>query len=231
MDSNISGFWTTGLPESPSVKLLENYANAETEEALVHTSSPEEDCYATNYCLYDLKELADFHYHRGEYSTSRSIFKTILMRVQADLQLSHLTIMSKENLPVSCVHSGNYEEAERLFREVLVEQRDVAGDSLDSFGLYKAYHNMGTVQGDLNRFTEGEAYFRTALQWRTKNLGEDHTDTLSTLNGLAIIRMKAGQYREAEDLLSRIIKGYQKLGTNHLYMIRALRTKAVVLGL
>jgi len=57
---------------------------------------------------------------------------------------------------------------------------------------------------------------RRALEGREKALGKEHSDTLTSVNNLALVLQYRGKYEAAEEMNWRALEGYEKgLGKEH----------------
>jgi tetratricopeptide (TPR) repeat protein len=60
------------------------------------------------------------------------------------------------------------------------------------------------------RYEEAETLNRRALEGWEKELGEDHPNTLISVNNLASVLQDQGRYEEAETLNRRALEGREK---------------------
>ncbi len=75
---------------------------------------------------------------------------------------------------------------------------------------------MAGLYESQGRYSEAEPLYKQALAIRKQQLGDNHADTATSLNNLALLYQSQGRYSEAEPLLKQalaIIK--QQLGDNH----------------
>lgn len=70
---------------------------------------------------------------------------------------------------------------------------------------------IGNAYIDLGIYPEARKHIETALDLRRKLLGEDHPDTLSAMNDLAILYRDEGQYAQAEPLASKVLEIRRRL--------------------
>ena len=63
--------------------------------------------------------------------------------------------------------------------------------------------DLGTVLFNLGKFSQAESLLVTTLKLSRKVLGEDHSNTLSTMNTLAFLYTNEGKFTESESLFTR----------------------------
>ena len=211
-------------PVSPVSTIIDLYITDDPCGPLDEKPSEEEP-------LSKLKERADAHFNNGDYEASKSLYASLVQRVQQTEQpCSQLTVDAREDLAIAYVYTGNYQEAEMLFKEILREQERFSGLMTDQFSLHKANHNMGNILCDLNRHELAEDYYQKALRWRLKTLGSDNCYTLITLMQLAMVRTKLARYQEAETLLLKVIRGYPEWASLSTHVVGARHCLAITLG-
>ena len=80
------------------------------------------------------------------------------------------------------------------------------------------------------QWNKAESLFRRALEGREKALGEDHPDTLRSVNNLGNLLMQKGDYEAAEALYRRALEGREKaLGADHLDTLGSVGNIGVLL--
>lgn len=68
----------------------------------------------------------------------------------------------------------------------------------------------------LGQYREAEMIHQRALEGREEALGDDHPETLASINSLGLAPLNQGRYKEAEALHRRALKGREKvLGHDH----------------
>jgi hypothetical protein len=68
----------------------------------------------------------------------------------------------------------------------------------------------------LPHFEEAGKSIKEAFEGQQCKLGDDHVDTLASLNSLAVLYREQGQFDEAEQLLLGAVEGRRlKLGDTH----------------
>jgi tetratricopeptide (TPR) repeat protein len=110
---------------------------------------------------------------------------------------------------------GNYEEAEKLYRETLhIEQRILGPDHPDTANTMTTLAN--TIAFDHRRNAEAEGLYRRSLEIELGVSGPDHPYTMAAKEGLANVLSSERRYPEAETLLREILSVRQRLlGTDH----------------
>ena len=86
------------------------------------------------------------------------------------------------------------------------------------------------VLTELELYEESKLMYQRVLTGRQNLLGENHIDTLSTLNNLAILIKREGDLDKAKSLYERVLSGYEKtLGADHQYTLSCQNNLAVLL--
>ena len=72
---------------------------------------------------------------------------------------------------------------------------------------------------------------RQTLELREKVLGQEHPDTLTSMNNLAMVLSSQGKYEEAEEMHRQTLELREKvLGKEHPYTLTSMNNLAVVLS-
>ncbi len=75
---------------------------------------------------------------------------------------------------------------------------------------------MGDTYRQMGLFREGQRQLEGALALRRRTLGEEHRDTLETMNALALLYEEAGKYAQAEPLHTKVLEVRRRvLGGEH----------------
>ncbi len=101
------------------------------------------------------------------------------------------------------VDSGNFAEAERLFREVLEMQRQAATPS--PLSVASALHNLAAVVARQGRIAEAEPMARDALAMREANSALDNA-LVQSWQLLASILKDSGRLAEAEEMAAKAVE-------------------------
>ena len=80
------------------------------------------------------------------------------------------------------------------------------------------------------RYDEAEPLYRRALEARERTLGNEHPDTLTSVNNLALLLRRTGRYDEAEPLYRRALEARERtLGNEHPDTLISVNNLAVLL--
>ncbi len=75
---------------------------------------------------------------------------------------------------------------------------------------------IGTTYKRLGRFTQAEPHLERARELQVATLGEEHPDTLASMNNLALLYQAEGKFDKAESLLKRTLETKRRvLGDEH----------------
>ena len=75
---------------------------------------------------------------------------------------------------------------------------------------------MGDTYRQMGLFPEGQRQLEGALALRRHTLGEEHRNTLETMNALALLYEEAGKYAQAEPLHTKVLEIRRRvLGGEH----------------
>jgi non-specific serine/threonine protein kinase/serine/threonine-protein kinase len=109
---------------------------------------------------------------------------------------------------------GRFDEAERLYREVLKRRRRIYG--VEHRETLIALSHIAFLHSDQARWEEAERLHLDALEKRRRVLGDDHVDTLGSIVGLAAVYKQQGRYDEAESLYREALDTQKRvLGDDH----------------
>ncbi|MCA9280260.1 MAG: tetratricopeptide repeat protein [Phycisphaeraceae bacterium] len=119
------------------------------------------------------------------------------------------------------VLKGEFEDAERLFRQVEAHRRRVLGDEHPD--TLKSIANVGHILHERSVLDEAETVLRTSVDAYRRVLGNQHEDTLATINWLAQVLRARGNYDEAEKFYLEALEGRRMaLGDNHHSTIQSI---------
>ena len=110
------------------------------------------------------------------------------------------TLSAKSNLANRLNRLTQYEEAEKLQREILGVRRKLLGP--EHFGVAAALYNLGTNLNGQGRFVEAEGVLEESLSIYTKVRREPHSETAWTLWDLARVQLNLREYDPAERTFS-----------------------------
>jgi tetratricopeptide (TPR) repeat protein len=90
--------------------------------------------------------------------------------------------------------------------------------------------NVGNCFQISGKYKEAERMQRRALEMMEKVLGQEHPDTLSSMNSLAVVLRRQGKYEEAERMHRRALELRERvLGQEHKSTLRSMNNLAVAL--
>ena len=116
----------------------------------------------------------------------------------------HPTTVSRVNtLAVRLFDHSAYDEALTLFQRVHDASRQRLGDRHALMGGYA--FNLGTTCYELRRLDDAELWLRRSLQIREATRAPHSSETLATLNQLALTLFRMGRHGEAERLFERAL--------------------------
>ncbi|KAK6334266.1 hypothetical protein TWF730_003480 [Orbilia blumenaviensis] len=95
--------------------------------------------------------------------------------------------------------------------------------------LYHHIHSIALVFNNQNRYGEAMQWYERALVGCEKTLGENHPDTLSTINNIAGVFDNQGKFTEAVQWYERALAGRKEtLGENHTDTLTTINNMAGV---
>ena len=140
---------------------------------------------------------------------------------------TYVTLMD-DNYPVG--RHENWTACQALFphARAVVACRPVGGRAVEAWAsvLFKAAWYVS----EMGKHEEAEEMDRGAFEARKAVLGEEHPDTLTSLNNLALVLQDQGKYEQAEDMNRQALEGREKaLGKEHPFTLTSLSNLASVL--
>ena len=150
--------------------------------------------------------------------------------------------------------SGQYYEAEQVYREVLELDRKVSGpehpDTLTSMSnIARALSNQGNYReaehphtltsmsniaqalGNQGNYHEAEQMHREVLELRKEVLGSEHPDTLTSMNDVAQALGNQGNYHEAEQMHREVLELRKEVsGPKHPHTLTSMSNIARALS-
>lgn len=112
--------------------------------------------------------------------------------------------ISQNNRAVQLVRAGRDAEAERLYRAAL------AGAKQDEIARARIATNLGELYRRQDRYSDAEHMFRSALEWRRKNLPASSADLAYALNNLGEIYRVEGREWEARNLMESAARSLEQ---------------------
>ena len=90
-------------------------------------------------------------------------------------------------------------------------------------------HTLGTTYRNIGDFSSAERHLDRAYTIQLAQLGEEHPDTLGTMEDLARVYWRQGRYNKAQSLFTRTLEGRRKvLGEEHLDTLYSMNDLAVL---
>jgi tetratricopeptide (TPR) repeat protein len=124
------------------------------------------------------------------------------------------TLGVMNNLAVTYVDAGKYDDAEQLYMKLVAAKARVLGQDHPSTLL--SLNALGVTYRYQGRYDAAERLLAALRDTRTRVLGPEHPDTLLTINSLALVFTAQGRDAEAENLLQRMLDARRRLlGENH----------------
>ncbi|KAG7402978.1 Kinesin light chain [Fusarium oxysporum f. sp. rapae] len=129
--------------------------------------------------------------------------------------------------------SGKYEtwtECRRLDPHLEVIMKEKPDQREDILRWARLLTNVGWHWQMRGRYNEAELINRQALEAREKVLGQEHPDTLTSVNNFGLVLQYQGKYEEAEQMSRRALEGLEKvLGREHRDTLTSVNTLGLVL--
>ena len=91
------------------------------------------------------------------------------------------------------------------------------------------HQTLGEAYRGLGDYPQAEPHLERALMLRREGLGEEHPDTLTSINGLGTLYMYEGRYGEVEPLLVRALRLLRRtVGEDHPLTLDCMRNLGVL---
>jgi tetratricopeptide (TPR) repeat protein len=171
-----------------------------------------------------LNSLAELHRLQGEYQEAERLYRRALSIWEQMYGPHYLdAALSLHGLAKLYSAQNNSSQAERLYRQALSIRTqalepahpDVLSVLEDYMALLRRM-NRSEEATERKAYAEAELLYQRALQIREQQLGPEHSDVASPLNGLANLYRDQGRYAEAEPLYQRALQiREQRLGPEH----------------
>jgi tetratricopeptide (TPR) repeat protein len=138
------------------------------------------------------------------------------------------TLGSMNAVAIDEYMQGHYDEAEKMFREVLQGRREVSGnENRDTLG---AIGNLSATYQVQGRYAEAEVLQRELLATRRRIFGPEHVDTIESILLLANTLSSQHKEADAEKLLRDAYEiQKRKLGPDHPDTLLAMTNLAATL--
>ena len=139
-----------------------------------------------------------------------------------------LTLCAGMSLGGDYRRSGDLEQAERIWSQVLSAQRRTLGD--DAPDTLRTLSNMGIVLAAQGRLSEAETCWTELLERRRRLKGEDHPDYLSSLGNLGVVLQDQGKLAQARSMMEKSVAAdRRRLGDRHVDTLTSIVQMASLL--
>jgi len=151
-----------------------------------------------------LNALAGFDLESGSMSSARQKFREAL---ELGGSSAHLRGRAEQNLGILANVQGDPDEALAHYRESLLSFESIGDDR----GCAIAYHNLGMVSADCERWDDADRYFRLCLGI-ARALGDIHLEGLGLLNQ-AEVHLGRRDYDQARQNAETALGIFDQLGS------------------
>jgi tetratricopeptide (TPR) repeat protein len=171
--------------------------------------------------------LAGLYQAQRRYEEAESLYRRVLEVKERILGPDHPdTLHSVDNLA-----GLHYARGHHIVSHWLFERRPLAAGKLMGDKEQPAAIDYDMVRKEFNRthYREAEPLYERVLKARERVLGEDHPETLISVNHLAELYQTQKRYSEAETLYKRALAAKEKvLGRDHLNTLDAVNNLAML---
>lgn len=135
------------------------------------------------------------------------------------------TLVAAANLALLYQEQGRYEEAQRIYQDLVPRWRQADGGfPAESLGLLA---NLGTLMYQMGHLARADSVLEEVVEQSGRLLGEEHVDTLNAMNNLATVRAHAGEFDEAIEILESTLAIQRRtLGEHHPATLRSMANLA-----
>ncbi len=169
----------------------------DSEEELIGYSEPKQDTLTAliySYLGESYSVLGDpmkaYEYYQKEFTLRSKI------QNKADYEYSSLVY----NLAASAMDMGNYTEAERLFVELVDEDRKAFGAKSEEYA--QTVKNLADLYKLMGRYKESESTLRKLM----RDIGDDNPQYPSVVTNLAVLYTVTGEYTKSERTFERALE-------------------------
>ena len=142
-------------------------------------------------------------------------------RLQAERTDGQARNSTLSTLAVELKVQGKYDEAGRLYREVLEVRRETLGDRHPD--TLASINNLGTLLEAKGDLAAAEPLYREALEVQRETLGNRHRSTLTSITNLGLLLKAKGDRAAAEQLLREAVEVRREaLGNRHPHTLIAI---------
>ncbi|KAH8796794.1 hypothetical protein DL96DRAFT_1721824 [Flagelloscypha sp. PMI_526] len=203
---------------APDPDLLDTDASLQTDQAsLVRGESllMPSDYLTLNWRSAGSSESPTKGFRGGLSQGSCNVFRQELSDMRAALGDDHPdTLAHMNNLALTYLHLGQYQEARELYEQALKLCRQILGDEHPD--TLTSMNNLALTYLHLGQYQDAQELHEQALKLRRQILGGEHPDTLTSMNNLALTYPYLGRYQDARELHEQVLKlSRQILGGEH----------------
>lgn len=156
-----------------------------------------------------LSHLALSYQKLGQYRESEKLLSTVLKWRREHLGHTHVdTLDSMHSLALVYKFSEKEDLAIGAFKEVNTLKVEVLGISDES--TIKAANSLQMLYKKQHRWDDAQQVAIQVRDARTRTVGADHPDTLTTMFAIAFYQRRLGHIQEALDLNQLVLKGQRK---------------------
>jgi len=140
------------------------------------------------------------------------------LKIYREADASSIDVLTtRYNLGMSLRKQGEWEEAARILRQVVVQaEQDFSDADIDRLGYLDG---LGVVEGRLGRLVESAELLRRSVELAIEVRGEAHPDTRIRMNNHALALHALGRDREAEELMRKVLHyDAEQFGEEHRYV-------------
>ncbi len=152
--------------------------------------------------------LSQSYYDSGKYTLAKASTESALALANEEVGKKHrFSAVLVQNLAVINKKLGNYDEAEKLFKDALTYKSIQIFDSYEEQQLSIALTlgNLANLYQDQERYHEAESLYKKSISVIKQRLGGDHPNMASNFNNLADLYRKTGRFDQAEKLLKEAL--------------------------
>ncbi len=158
--------------------------------------------------LVSVFEVADPARSRGETITARELLDNGAEQLAGDtVEDPEVAARLKSTIAVVYTQMAAYSEAETLFDDALLLQRQHLGDNHPE--TLQTLTRMGLMYQEIGRFGDAKQMLSETLATQQQILGQTHTDTLETMRYLAIVHAQLGDFTGAIELGEALVSAYR----------------------
>ena len=165
----------------------------------------------------------------SEYDRANELFQDALELYRNNPEGNSITMGSTLHSFAGTLNSqGNYEEAERYYREAISHLSKYLGP--DHAEIYDIKSDLASFLGEIGRYPESESLHIAILEFETNTYGEAHPHVIMTSNNLGSLYVLTGEHDKAEAMLGKALELNKKTyGAESTHYINSLSNLGVLL--